>query len=348
MRAKNSDLPTDLMSLLEDNFKQGKPLLEDAVLYRGTRVPDQTSGSFSADTMHGSLLPQVAASYTHNWSEDTSFIGTYKVDRAKTRFFKDYGLEQQLEGKAVTSMSVKEAERILEPYVKELVTARDGQARGRAEERLESAIKHNLYESNIPTRTPDQAPNRPADLYIYRGRPDIAIRRAIGMQMTKVGPHNEAQAKAVMFREHRNAAVSALHRLSTQPGPAQKAMTTLANIALQDSSKKMQAEHGHKPLNQMMTDVAKQPLAAEQERLGKFGRALMEGLKHPTPAVQEKAASIIGELAKLDGSKATYQDVAKISANAATKVSSTANVTQKSADTPKAPQAGRTSPALDR
>lgn len=320
MQAKNADLPKDLMALLQDNLKSGRPLLDDAVLYRGTRVPDQTSSSYSADAMHGSLLPQVAASYTHNWKEETSFIGAYKVDRESTRFYQDFGLEQKLDGKQVPSMSVKEAEQMLEPFVRDLVNARDGRERGRAEEKLESAIKGNLYEANVPTRTAAGEPNRPADLYVYGGRPDIAIRQAVGMQMTKVGPKNEAQVKAVMFKHHRNPAIRSIHQLSAQVGDAQPALNVLKSIAQRDFSEKLVAEHGHKPLNRMMDDVAKQAMSPEQERVGRFAKALMEGVSHPNPAVKDKAMAIVGELAKLDGNRSTFQDVAKVSSGAAAKV----------------------------
>lgn len=317
MQAKNNEAPNDLVSLLEDNLKAGRPLLQDAVLYRGTRLPDQTAGSYSADTMHGSLLPQVAASYTHNWKEDTAFIGAYKLDRENTRFFKDFGLEQHLDGKKITSMSVKDAEKLLEPFVREVASAGDGRGRGRAEERLEAAIKSNLYEANVPTRTAQQTPNRPADLFIYRGRPDIAIRRAVTMQMTKVGPANVAQAKAVMYKEHRNPAINSMHQMeqqvSNQGGPAYDAIRNLKNLAQRDFGGAMKAEHGGKPLNDMMDAVSKQPMSADQERLGRFAKALVEGAAHPNPAVSEKANAVLGALAKLEGDKVTFQDVAKAS-----------------------------------
>lgn len=320
MQAKNPDAPKDLMALLEENLKSGKPLLQDAVLFRGTRLPDQTSSSYSTDAMHGSLLPQVAASYTHNWSEGTTFIGAYKVDREQTRFFKDFGLEQHLDGKKVPSMSVKEAEQFLKPYVEALASAPDSRSRGRAEEKLEAAIKQNLYEAPVPTRTAEKEPNRPADLYIYRGSPSIAIRQAVTMQMSKVGPHNEAQVKAVMSKEHRNPVIRQIHQLAVQKTPTTgKAMTVLKQVAQRDFGDKMLAEHGNKPLNKMMDAVAKQPLSAEQERIGRFAKALVDGATHLNPAISGKANAILSELAKLDGGKATFQDVAKVSADVSKK-----------------------------
>lgn len=355
MQAKSSDSPKDLIALLEENLKAGKPLLEDAVLFRGTRLPDQTSGSYSTEAMHGSLLPQVAASYTHNWSEGTTFIGAYKVDPEKTRFFQDFGLEQHLDGKKVPSMSVKEAEQFLKPYVEAIVNAPDSRERGRAEERLETAVKRNLYEAPVPTRTAGNEPNRPADLYIYRGSPSIAIRRAVTMQMSKLGPHNEAQAKSVMSKEHRNPVIKQIHQLATQKTPTTgKALTVLKQVAQRDFGDKIMAEHGNKPLNKMMDAVAKQPLSADQERIGRFAKALVEGESHPNPAISGKATAIMGELAKLDGSKATFQDVAKVSAAVSAKFSTVESGASKqvdvskSTDATKAPTPARASASMAR
>ena len=320
------------MALLVDNLKEGKPLLQDAVLLRGTRLPDQTSSSYSTEVMHGSLLPQVAASYTNNWAEGTTFIGAYKVDREQTRFFKDFGMEQHLDGKPVPSMTVKEAERFLEPYVRDIAAAPDSRTRGRAEERLESAIKNNLYEAGIPTRTPAREPNRPDEMYIYQGRPDVSIRQAVTMQMKKMGPESEKQAKLVMTREHRNPVTRQLHQLAIQRSPTTgRAMTVLKEIVQRDFGNKMLEAHGTKSLNKMMDAVSKEPMTADQERLGRFAKALSEGENHPNPAVSGKANAIMAELAKLDGNKATYQDVAKVSAAVSAKFSAAEAGSAKSA-----------------
>lgn len=311
-------MPKDLMSLLEDNFKAGRPLLEDAVLYRGTRRPDQTSSSYSVESMHGSLLPQVAASYTHNYAQksdkDITFIGTYKVDRETTRFYQDFGLEQHMEGKKVPSMNVAQAEKLLEPFVRDFVAAGDGRDRLKAEERLEMVIKRNLYEAAVPTRTAENEPNRPVDLYVYHGRPDVAVRQAVALQTSKVGPHNEAAVKDFMVNNQRNAAIKSIHMLSAQVGPAQKALGVLKDIAQREFSSSLKAEHSHKPLNQMLNDVAKQPLSADQERIGRFAKALVEGVEHPNPAVRAKANAVAYDLTTLDKNTATFKDVAKVAA----------------------------------
>lgn len=317
MAAKNGDVPKDLVSLLEDNMKAGRPLLEDAVLYRGSRLPDQTQGSFSSDTMHGTLLPQVAASYTHNWAQGgTAFMGTYKVDREETRFFKDFGMEQPSLGKPAQSMSVKEAEQFLEPLVRDLVSARDSRERGRAEERLESAIKRNLYESNIPTRQADGSPNRPDKLFYYEGRPDVSIRQAVGMQMTRVGPANEAKAKSIMFREARSAAGNRIHQLSSMPGPAQRGLATLNRIVQRDYGAHMDKTHGSLPLNKMLDAISREGQPEVQARVGKFANALFEGATSADKGLQLKAEGLLNRLSQLDPEKSTLQDVAKASAEA--------------------------------
>lgn len=339
MQPKNNDAPKDLVALLEDNFKSGRPLLQDAILYRGTRRPDQTSSSYSGDTMHGSLLPQVAASYTHNWKESTSFVGTYKVDRESTRFYRDFGLEQHLDNKPAPSVSVREAEKFLEPFVRNLAAARTSQERGLAEEKLETAIKRNLYESNVPTRTASGEPNRPVDLYLYNGRPDVGVRQAVAIQLTKVGLHNEAAVKAFMVKNHRNPAIKAIHQLSTHPGPAQKALEVLGSITQREFSSQLQVQHGHKAFNHMLNDIAKQPLSADQERMGRFAKALVESVGHPNPSIQAKAKALAFELTQLDKSTATFKDVAKVSAVISAVYGKPEAGTSKGVDTPSSTKA---------
>lgn len=315
MTAKNGDLPKDIVALLEENTKAGRPLLEGAVLYRGSSLPDQTQGSFSSHTMHGTLLPQVAASYTHNWATGgTAFMGAYKVDREETRFFKDFGMEQPGQGKAVQSMSVREAEQMLEPLVRDILSARDNRERGRAEERLESAIKRNLYESNIPTRREDGSPNQPDKLFYYEGRPDVAIRQAVGMQMTQVGPANEAKAKAIMFQATRSTAGNSTHQLSTIPGSSQQGLTTLNKIMQRDYAGHLEKTHGDKPLPQMLDAINRESQPDAQVRAGKFANALFEGVTSQDKGLQQKAETLLNRISQLDPEKASLHDVAKVSA----------------------------------
>ena len=261
MPALQKELPTDLLDLLESNFRQGKPLLEDAVLYRGSRLPDQTQGSFSKEVMHGSLLPQVAASYTHNWDEKTSFIGTYPVDRRTTKFFPDFGMEKVIDGKPMTSMSVAEAEKALQPYVREFAAAQPGtQARRAAEAKLEGFVKQTLYEANVPTRTAMGAPNRPATLYAYTGNPKVAIRQAVGLQMRRVDPLFAQQAKDVVYAEHRNAVGAQLHQLASD-NPGKKFIRVVQAIAQREYGEALRANHDEKPLNMFLDAVAKQVYA---------------------------------------------------------------------------------------
>lgn len=321
MLPKNNAAPTDLVELLVSNYQQNKPLLSDAVLMRGTRLPDQSLGSYDKSVTHGSLLPQVAASYTHNWSESSSYIGTYAIDREKTRFFADFGLEQALQGKAVQSYSVKDAENMLEPLVRQVAEAKNLQARGAAEERLESFIKRNLYEANVPIRQADGSFNRPKELFEYGGRPNIGVRQAAMMQMKKLTPAMETTAKAVMRREHRSPAMNAIHGLlstshqsaAAQKGlPVRKALEVVMAIATKEHQG-MLAQHENKPLAQFLDAAAKSPMSPEQERLGRFAKAIAEGLSHPSAPVQAKAEALVQSIAKMDPASAAYADLVKAS-----------------------------------
>lgn len=316
MLTLKKDGPTDLMALLEDNFRNGRPLLEDAVLYRGTRLPDQTQGSYSKDTMHGSLLPQVAAGYTHNWDEKTAFIGTYKVDREKTRFFADFGLEQELNGKAVRSYSVQDAEKALQPLVKELVSAGSDRERRGVEARIEKLVKSDFYEAGVPTRTHSGEPNRPDTLYAYRGRPDVALRQAVTVQLQRIGPHNERVAKDVVYAQHRNEVGQALHTLGAQPTPAAKAVRTIAAVAQASYGNELRHAHDAKPLNEFLNAVAKEPVSGMQSRMGQFAKLIVESAGHPDKAIQAKALDVAERIGKLDPSKSDFNDLLRASSSA--------------------------------
>lgn len=302
------------MALLEDNYRAGKPLLEDAVLFRGTRLPDQTMGSYSQNEMHGTLLPQVAAGYTHNFDQGNAFIGTYPVDRNTTRFYADYGLEQQLNGKHVQSYSVAEVEKTLEPLVKELAGAASGRDKARIESRIESMIGKTFYEAPIPTKTPSGEPNRPQDLYIYTGRPDVSIRQAVPLSMEKVGPHNENVAKEVMYRESRNEAIKSLHTLASLPTGAEKSLAIVKGVAHAEYAKELERNHGSKSLNDFLTDAAKQPVSQLQQKLGAFGKALADGMNHPDAGTQQRAHRLHDTISKMSPNSVTVDDLVKASA----------------------------------
>lgn len=316
MPALQKELPTDLLDLLESNFRQGKPLLEDAVLYRGSRLPDQTQGSFSKEVMHGSLLPQVAASYTHNWDEKTSFIGTYPVDRNTTKFFPDFGMEKVLDGKPMSSLSVADAEKALQPYVREFAAAKPGTPERRtAEAKLEGFVKQALYEANIPTRTPAGGPHRPLSLYAYTGNPKVAIRQAVGLQMRRVDPLFAQKAKEVVYAEHRNAVGAKLHQLASD-NPGKKFLRVIQSIAQREYGDALRAAHDEKPLNSFLDAVAKHPVAEGHARLGQFAQKLVEGMSSPNKDTQLKAHAMAEGIAQLNPETARASDVVRAATRA--------------------------------
>lgn len=323
----NNNTPKDLVAQLVENYRADKPLLTDVVLYRGSRLPDQTQGTFSQNEMHASLLPQVAASYTHNWQEKDSFIGTYKIDRENTRFYADYGLEQKLQGKDIRSYSVAEVERGLTPLVADVAEALNSKQRLRAEEALETFIKRSFYEASVPTKTPDGGPNRPDTLYIYKGRPDISIRQAISMQMEKMTPANEQRAKDVMYREHRNEAAGIIHTISVENPAAVKSFQVLAKVAQRGYGEEMAAKHGSKPLNQFMDALAAEPVNSRQAQLGRLAKVLAQGLQSSDPTIQSKATAVINRLSTMDGDKVSFEEVVRASSASAAGVSSTKSQT---------------------
>lgn len=316
MPALQKELPTDLLDLLERNFRQGKPLLEDAVLYRGSRLPDQTQGSFSKDVMHGSLLPQVAASYTHNWDEKTSFIGAYPLDRNTTRFFADFGMEKMLDGKRSGSLSVADAEKALLPYVREVAATQPGTpTRRAAEAKLEGFVRQTLYEANLPTRSPRGGANRPAELYAYTGNPKVAIRQAVGMQMRRVDPLFAQKAKEVVYAEHRNAVGAQLHQLASD-NPGKKFVRVIQAIAQREYGAELRAAHDEKPLNAFLDAVAKHPVAEGHARLGQFAQKLVEGMNSPNKDMQIKASAMAEGIAQLNPETARSSDVVRAATRA--------------------------------
>lgn len=310
--------PTDLMTLLVDNHKAGRPLLEDAKLFRGSVLPDQTLGTFSKDDMHGSLLLQVAAGYTHSW-QDPGFIGSYPIDRETTKFYANFSLEKHLTGEEVKSYSVKEVEKQLAPLVKEVAEAKNSTERVRAEDKLETVIKRDFYESAVPTKTPEGAPNRPKDLYIYSGPPNMAIRQAIPLQMAKVTTQNESVAKNAVYKGMRNPSLQTMHTLGRTGGRTGDAMGTLMKIAQADQAVTLQEKHGSKPLNQFLDAVAKEPPSDKHMRMERFAKALVEGAQHPNPEFNGKALAVAEAVSKLDPKKADYQDLVKTSSEAVKK-----------------------------
>lgn len=302
--------PQDLVSLLEENFKAGRPLLEDATLFRGTRLPDQTLSSFSPDTMHTSILPQVAASYTHNWDEKLAFIGTYKLDRENTRFYPDYGLEKAQQGDAVKSLSVKEAEALLAPLVARYAAA-TGRERSQAETALENTIKTHMYESNTPTRTLEGQPNRPTDLYGYPGSPGSAVRQYVVHQLQPMTPALERTVKEVMHAEFRSPATDKLHSLAGNAGRAQGAIQVLEQAGAAEF-RKATASLDQKPLNEFLNALSSHGSTPQEEKLARFGTSLVASLTRESASERETGARLIAAVEQLTGQNASFKDIVSV------------------------------------
>lgn len=305
-----------LFHRLEQNFLKGRPLLDRVKLYRGTRLPDQTHGHYSRSAVHGSLLLHVAAAYTHNWDDEgIAFIGSYEIDRSTTRFFQDYGLEKALENDGVhpeiaKSISVYDAELMLEPFVERLAQAKTSMARHQAEEALNAFVRKEMYESNIPTKTPANTYNRPHRLYIYRGKPDVNHDVVASQYLTSVDATNEGFVKRIHLENLRNPVIQDLHRMASKPSAIRNpdlraTANVLKAIAQRDFFKHMTEQHLDKPLSEMMDAIALQPLSDRQVGIGRFARSIFRDSR-------EKARVIAMEIARLDPESSKLSDIKAI------------------------------------
>lgn len=313
----NFTKPTDPLEKMVSNFKEGKPILEGAQLYRGTRLPDQALGHFGAD-LHTSLLPQVAASYTHNWKAGgEAYIGTYPIDRENTRFHSDFGMEKV--GASKNGYSVAEVERALEPLVSKMANAANPADRAKASEMLEKQVMHSFYEAGVPSKTQSGEPNRPQQLYVYDGRPDTSNRAAVAMQMRPMTLEAEKTARLTLLSEHKSESMQQMVSMLAKRNEASPAVAVMLDIASRDHGKDIMKAHATKPLGQLMNDLHSHPATDLQERVGKFAKAIQAGVEHPNPDIRNKAQDLAKEISKLDPAKATFGDLQRISGEVSAK-----------------------------
>lgn len=319
-----STKPADLIEKLVSNHAQGKPLLEGAVLYRGTRLPDQALGHFGKE-LHTSLLPQVAASYTHNWKAGgQAYIGTYPLDRESTKFYADFGMEKTGVS-APKAYSVAEVEKALAPLVHNLASAKSPQDKAKAEQQLESLLKTSFYEAGVPAKQANGEPTRPQQLFAYEGRPDTSHRRAVTMQMSPMSAWHEKTARLQMLTEHKSPAMQKMVEMLAVRNQATAAVSVLLGVAARDHTKELMGAHATKPLSQLVKDVNNHPTSDLQERLAKFANAIQAGVSSSNPATQAKATLLAAEVAKLDPNKASYADLVGISASVNAKTAAAQN-----------------------
>lgn len=306
----NFTKPNDLMDTLVSNHKAGKPLLDGAQLYRGSRLPDQALGHFGPE-LHTSLLPQVAASYTHNWQEKDAYIGAYAIDRERTRFYPDFGMEKV--GGMAKSYSVSEVEQALAPLVDRLAAAKTPQERMKAAGQVESLLKSSFYEAGVPARTASGDATRPDQLFVYTGRPDIAQRQAVTMQMRPMTAEHELQARWTMANEHKSPATQAMVGMLAHRTEAAPAIAVVIAAAQREHSAELMRDHFQKPLGQMLKDVDRLAPSDTQLRLERFARALNEGAQSENSTTRSKAQAVAREVAKLDPRTVTFEAVAAAS-----------------------------------
>lgn len=315
-----------LHSLLVENHNARQPLLAGAMLYRGTRLPDQTQGSFSQNEMHGSLLVQVAATYTHNWTTtEPGFIGGYPVTR-DTRFYADFGLEQALNGKDVKSHSVQEVEAALAPLVAKLAEATSPKEAERITELIEKTIHHKFYEAGVPTRTIDGEANRPKELFAYHGTPSIYTRAEALPNLERLTPENESIAKNAVYARYRNEVQQELQGLELTPGfPGRQGYDNARKITQAEFGREICISYGELPLNEFLDKVAKHPVSARQQHLGEMTKAMAEACASRDPASQGKGLKVAQAISQLDPHQSGYNDMLTASRSAISTPTATHN-----------------------
>ncbi|MCL4722761.1 MAG: hypothetical protein KJZ90_00600 [Rhodocyclaceae bacterium] len=161
----------DPIGLMAENRRNGRPLLENAKIYRGSIRPDQNHSTLKGNKAYATLLPSTAVEFARNGKSINGaevrhgFIGQYPLDRS-ARFYADNGLQQAQSGKTEKSASVGDIEKCLEPLVDKYIAAQTDRERRVAAGQIELAIKREFYETAIPTINRDGSPARPERLDI--------------------------------------------------------------------------------------------------------------------------------------------------------------------------------------
>lgn len=316
--------PQDLLQLLEKNFREQRPLLDGALLYRGTAVPVQEGGVISNTVMHATLLPKIATQYTHNYGEgQVGFIGAYPLDRNAV-FYKDWGMEKALNGKEVEGRTVAQAEELLRPKVAELAAATDVSSRARIGQEIEGLITRELYETALPLRGSGGRAVVAEQLYYYTGQPNAHSNKEALQGMSSVQEHNSRLARDVVFDSYRGKATEGLRKLSLAPGPdgvpqsptARKALTRIMQVSQAEFSKELRQSYGDLPLKDLVKAATEHPVSKAQSQLHALGGMLKDALQSADPrhqAMGQDAAQRIADLPQ----NATYREVCGAMAQAA-------------------------------
>ncbi len=304
----------DVVALMLKNYREDKPLLDGAVLFRGSRFAD--GGSHGGDEqIRAYLLPQVAAGYTHGWDKQGTYISTYPVDRDTTRFYPAARLADHLRGESVTSYSVRDVERAIRPHVENLASLAGVTIGGHRSfvsqtEALERFIKASFYEAGVPARS-HGIPARPQESFYYSGGPKVDKLVDVLNSLDRVTPENSSKAKDNVTREQPNEVTSQLAKLAVQHPEAMKAFRALYAAANHDLKQNLTEKHGNKSLQDFAAAAKTEPPTENQSRLLRLAQGLAENLRSTNPAARSRALEITNHLGQLNPTTTTVADVSR-------------------------------------
>lgn len=331
----------DVVSRLVSNYRQEKPLLDGAVLFRGSRFGEQSPGKETPEQLHGHLLPQIAASYTHSWKKSEAFIDTYPVDRENTRFFANLSLDEHLKGNQVRSYSVADVERAIHPLVENLAFLQKGsKAWANNVDALEKMVKSSFYEAAVPVRTADGAATQPQEKFFYSGGPKVANSQDVLANLERMTPANEARAKAIFAMSRPTEPAKAIAQVETLHPESSRAFKMLQMAVQRDHAKGMLTQHGTKPLNEFMDRVRKEPQSDAQGRVVRLAQGLGKSLDSPDINVRMRALAVTKQIGALDPATVSLKDIGLV----VSKMTSATN-TQTTADRPLRAEAPTPQPA---
>lgn len=338
----------DVVSRLVSNYRQEKPLLDGAVLFRGSRFGDQAPAKDTPEQLHGHLLPQVAASYTHSWKKTDAFIDTYPLDREKTRFFASPSLDEHLKGNQAKSYSVQDVERAIKPLVENLAYLQKGsKAWASNVESLEKVIKSSFYEAAVPVRTADGARTQPQEKFFYSGGPKVTSAADVLANLERMTPANEARAKAIYAMSRPTETAKAIAQVEALHPEAARAFKVMQQAVQRDQAKTVLTQHGGKSLTDFVDQVRKEPQTEAQSRVLRLAQGLGHSLDSSDANVRARALSITSKIAALNPETVTIKDLGQAISNVtASSAKSSAGTREAPTDSPRATPARAPAAAL--
>lgn len=284
-----------LADTLVENLKAGKPLLDGAQVFRGTRLPDQARGTISDEVMHGSLSLQVAAQYTQNHDGGSvGYIGVYPLDRG-SRFHSDWGLEKALSSEGDQGLSVDDAEAMLRPHAQAIARAATPEARLLAERELEKFVQQSLYETSV--QGPALAQGR---LHYYLGAAQAHSAGYVAKSMTGITASNDYPAREAMLAEYRTPATETLRKLARVPVNDQhltrgevamlrQALNRIAEIGMDQAQANLRDRATGLSLSELIKEARKPDLDQGIQKLVNLAGAMKEAAESPNKQHQVSA-----------------------------------------------------------